>query len=248
MAGRPLQVRCKDRVHVTPMMAVRCTNGSARNPHTAWCADVGLQRLSADLGLLDLCLDKRTESVSDVTMVERCGLTALVRPPNADQLGLDRTYAIWPAGAARSSACPVARLERGGRVPARGRRRHRQRLAACPTRGCPRAAPALPTEQPQYCGISNSGTLMAAPMSDEIACRLTEQACLLASIDPRRLSSPSLRRSLPTTVRTLQFPPIDPIRKSRHRSADITGSQLAASAAWPRDITEPAFREGGPGA
>ncbi len=63
------------------------------------------------------------------------GLTALVRHPNADQLGLGRAYAIWPTGTARSSACPVARLERWMRVPARGRGRHRQRLAACPTHG-----------------------------------------------------------------------------------------------------------------
>jgi hypothetical protein len=89
---------------------------------------------------------------------------------------------------------------------------------------------------------------MGAPMSDEIACRLTKQVCPFASIDPRRHSGPSLRRSLPTTARNLQFPPIDLIRKSRHRSADITGSHLAASAAWPRDITEPAFGEGKPGA
>ena len=134
MAGRTLQARCNDRVHETPMMAVRCTNGSARNPHTACCAGAGLQPLSGDLGLLDLCLGKRAESVSDVTMVEDRGLTALVRHPDADQLGLGRAYAIWPAGAARSSACPVARLERWVRFPARGRSRHRQRLAACPTR------------------------------------------------------------------------------------------------------------------
>ena len=99
------------------------------------CAGAGLQPLSGDLGLLDLCLDKRAENASDVTMVESRGLTALVRHPNADQLGLGRAYAIWPAGAARSSACPVAPLERWVRVPARGRGRHRQRLAACPTRG-----------------------------------------------------------------------------------------------------------------
>ncbi len=86
-------------------------------------------------------------------------------------------------------------------------------------------------------------------MSDEIACRLTKQACPPpASADPRRLSGPSLRHSLPTTARNLQFPPIDLIRKSRHRSADITGSHLAASEAWPTDITEPAFGEGKPGA
>jgi hypothetical protein len=88
---------------------------------------------------------------------------------------------------------------------------------------------------------------MGAPISDKIACRLTEQACPLASIDPRRLSSPSLHRSLPTTARNLQFPPIDLIRKSRHRSADITCSHRAASEAWPRDITEPALGEGRPG-
>ena len=105
-----------------------------------------------------------------------------------------------------------------------------------------------PAEQPQHCGISNSGTLMGAPMSDEIACRLTKQACPLARIDPRRLSGPSLRRSLPTTARNLQFPPINLIRKSRRRSAGITSSYLAASEAWPRDITEPAFGEGRPGA
>ena len=99
------------------------------------CAGAGLQPLSGDLGLLDLCLDKRTESISDAAMVESCGLTALVRHPNADQLGLGRAYAIWPTGTARSSACPVARLERWLRVPARGRGRHRQRLAACPTHG-----------------------------------------------------------------------------------------------------------------
>ncbi len=68
------------------------------------CAGAGLQPLSGDLGLLDLCLDKRAENASDVTMVESRGLTALVRHPNADQLGLGRAYAIWPAGAARSSA------------------------------------------------------------------------------------------------------------------------------------------------
>ncbi len=108
-----------------------------RGALTAWCAGNGLQLLPADLGLLDLCLGKRAESVCDVTMVESRGLTALVRHPNADQLGLGRAHAIWPAGAARSSACPVAPLERWMRVPARGRGRHRQRLAACPTRGCP---------------------------------------------------------------------------------------------------------------
>jgi hypothetical protein len=109
--------------------------------------------LSGDLGLPDLCLDKRTESINDAAMVESCGLTALVRHPNADHLGLGRAYATWPAALPEAQPVPSPGLK-GGCAS-------RQEAAAATGSAwppalpadAPRAAPASPAKpavQPQY--------------------------------------------------------------------------------------------------
>jgi integrase len=169
-------------------------------------------------------------TLGDVTVVDGRGLSVLVRRSKTDQQGRGRTVAIC-ANHKEVDFCAVTAFERWMAF---------RRPAARADSGAV-IEPDGHSELPLFCGITGSGRLTGAPMSDKIVARLVKQACELAGLDPRQFSGHSLRRGLLTAAGDLQLPLVDLMRQSRHASVTTALSYIEAGDVWRNNITAGVF-------
>ena len=168
--------------------------------------------------------DGRT--IGDVVPISGRGLMLTIRRSKTDQIGAGQQVALW-ANPAESGFCPAAALEA---------------WLAFRQQGPDLAGAVSDADRPLFCGMTKSGRLTGAELSDKAVVRLVKQAAAAAGLDPARYSGHSLRAGLATAVGDEGAGLAELMRQTRHRSTEVALGYLRPADLWRNNVTERLFR------
>ena len=168
-------------------------------------------------------------TLGDVETVPGRGLRLTVRRSKTDQHGKGQPIAIC-ANPAEPAFCPAAALETW--------MAHRR---AAPDLDW--TAPAtVRAERPLFCGLTKTGRLTGAALSDKAVVRLVKAAASAAGLDPERYSGHSLRAGLATAAGDEGAGLAELMRQTRHKSTEVALGYLRPADLWRNNVTERIFR------
>ena len=169
-------------------------------------------------------------TLGDLETVPGRGLRLTVRRSKTDQHGKGQPVAIC-ANPAEPAFCPAAALETW--------MAHRRQAADLDW-----AAPAtLRAARPLFCGLTKTGRLTGAALSDKAVVRLVKAAAA-GGLDPERYSGHSLRAGLATAAGDEGAGLAELMRQTRHKSTEVALGYLRPADLWRNNVTEKVFRGG----
>ena len=96
-------------------------------------------------------------------------------------------------------------------------------------------------ERPLFCGVTKTGRLTGAVLSDKAVVRLVKTAAAAAGLDPERYSGHSLRAGLATAAGDEGAGLAELMRQTRHKSTEVALGYLRPADLWRNNVTERIF-------